>query len=74
MKPTRQDRIDWLLSNQGEWNGYPKTVETRTRNIIEKMQQDGVLSSKTRWYDVRLEKLIWDARRQRRLRRIRQLF
>lgn len=69
MNATRKDRIDWLLGNQHEWEGYPKIKETRTKSLIEKMKIAKVLSNKTNWYDVNLPNLIRDARRVRRNRR-----
>ena len=74
--PTRQQRIDWLLANQGLWEGLPaghyavmpNEHRERLAVIAQRLQDAGLYSARVHWQTLvkHLYGLINEARRQRR--------
>lgn len=71
-KSTRMEKIKWLHINFELWSGYPNNtyIDSRHDNIVNLMRKDGLISDKTRNYDVNLHSLISDVRRLRREKNI----
>lgn len=65
---SRIDKIIWLLEHQDLWIGFPSGVagDPRYKEIVDKMKEDELISNSTYWPDVKLHKLISEARKMRR--------
>ena len=70
---TRQEKIDWLLERQSQWEGFPAESKDMTgmhrqlaRGLFAEMQEAGLISDRTNFHDANIFSLIQAARRQRR--------
>lgn len=66
---SRLDKVTWLLENQDLWLGFPSGIigsDPRCKDIVDKMKENGLISKSTYWPDVKLHKLISEARKIRR--------
>lgn len=72
---TRPQKLNWLRAHRHLWKDWPDNINANRfagregkRNlplyeiIVEGMQQDGMISPKTNWYDVPLIRMICEAR------------
>ena len=72
---TRPQKLNWLRAHRNLWKDWPDNLESKRFTgregkrelplyeiIVEGMQQDGMISPKTNWYDVPLVTLICEAR------------